>query len=398
MDGFGAALTNSSAYLIHRSSRRDEILRDLFTDDGIGISYVRLPMGASDFTSQPGYTYDDLPEGEVDPQMQRFSIAPDKPFILPVARDALELNPSLRFMASPWSAPAWMKAPRTLNGGSLATQHYDAFALYFVRFVQAYEDEGVPIDAVTPQNEPRHTTDTYPTMAMSPEGQARFVGQHLGPAFEANDIDARILIWDHNWDMADFPLTVLADETARSFTDGVAWHCYGGDVSAQSQVHEAYPEIGTYFTECSGGEWDSDFASVLTWNARNLFIGGVRNWAKTVLLWNLALDENNGPHIGGCDTCRGVMTLHSDGSVVREPEYYSIGHFSKFVTPGARRIESTSIAGTLETVAFENPDGSKVLVALNPGSSPANIDVQAGDETFRYASIPPRSLLTLRWE
>lgn len=397
IEGFGAAITNSSAYLINRSGRKDEMLRELFSDEGLAISYVRLPMGASDFTAVPAYTYNDLPPGVVDPTLARFSIDPDRPFILPVTKGALALNPDLRIMGSPWSAPAWMKNPRTLNGGSLLPQYADAYARYFVKFVEAYAEEGVTIDAITPQNEPRHTTDSYPTMAMSPENQAEFVSEHLGPAFEQAGLDTKILIWDHNWDMEDFPLTVLASEAARRYVDGVAWHCYGGDVAAQSRVHNAYPDVDTYFTECSGGEWDDDFASVLTWNARNLFVGGTRNWARAVLLWNLVLDENNGPHRGGCDTCRGVLTLNSDDTFVREPEYYVIGHFSKFVRPGAQRVHSTTHPGRLETVAFRNPDGSIVLVAINAGNAAANLEVSLNEETMRYASLPQRSLLTIRW-
>lgn len=397
IEGFGAAITNSSAYLINRSGLRDAMLRDLFSEEGLAISYVRLPMGASDFTAQPAYTYNDLPPGIVDPTLAQFSIDPDRPFIIPVTKGARALNPDLKVMGSPWSAPAWMKAPQTLNGGSLQPEYYSAYADYFVRFVQSYDEEGITINAITPQNEPRHTTDSYPTMAMSAEAQATFVRDHLGPAFAEAGLETRILIWDHNWDMEDYPLTVLADDAARAYIDGVAWHCYGGNVSAQTRVHDAYPDIDTYFTECSGGEWDQNFASVITWNARNLFIGGTRNWAKAVLLWNLVLDENNGPHQGGCDNCRGLLTLNQNDTYDREPEYYVVGHFSKFVRPGASRIHSTSHLGTIETVAFENPDESVVLIAVNAGNQPANLDVVLGDETYRYASLPAQSLLTIRW-
>lgn len=398
IEGFGAAITNSSAYLINRSGKREEMLQDLFSQEGLAISYVRLPMGASDFTAQPAYTYNDLPAGHSDPEMDQFSIEPDRPFIIPVTKDALELNPKLSIMASPWTAPAWMKSPQSLNGGSLNPAFYDAYALYFVRFVQQYQSEGITIDSVTPQNEPRHTDNSYPTMGMEPEAQAEFVGDHLGPAFDEAGLETKILIWDHNWDMEDYPLTVLADEQARQHTDGVAWHCYGGNVGAQSRVHEAYPDIDTYFTECSGGEWDNNFGSVITWNARNLFIGGTRNWAKAVLLWNLVLDENHGPSRGGCTDCRGVLTLNRDDTYVREPEYYVIGHFSKFVEPGATRVQSTTHPGRVESVAFQNPDGSVVLVMVNAGDSPANVDIKLEGETTRYASLPSRSLLTIRWE
>lgn len=398
IEGFGAALTNAAAYVIHHADKRDEVLERLFSpDDGIGISYVRLPMGSSDFTAQPHYTYDDVPAGETDPELTSFSIDPDRPFILPVLKDARALQPSLHLMATPWSAPAWMKAPAHLNGGSLQPQYHDAYAQYFVRFLQAYQAEGITFDALTPQNEPHHATDGYPSMRMTATQQAAFIGDALGPALDEAGFSPKILAWDHNWDEPDYPRTVLQDAEAHAYVDGIAWHCYGGDVSAQSQVHQAFPEVDTYFTECSGGEWDTNFGNVLTWNMRNLFIGGTRNWAKAVLLWNLALDDTHGPARGGCDNCRGVVTIARSGDVRYEPEYYVIGHFSKYVKPGARRIASTSLTNQLETVAFRNPDGSFVLVALNPTSSPQAFSIQWGDRSMRYGRLPGQSVVTVRW-
>jgi len=397
MEGFGAALTNSSAFLIHNHPQRQAILETLFSPtDGIGISYVRVPLGASDFTAEPprGYTYNDLPAGATDPDLSEFSIAPAEAFILPVLRDALALNPDLRIMATPWSAPGWMKTNDALNGGQIRNDALEPFAKYLIQALEAYEAAGVPIAAVTLQNEPLHQASNYPTMGMSAFQQATLIAEHFGPMLAASAVDAELLAYDHNWDRPDYPLAVLNNAAANAFVDGVAWHCYAGDVSAQSQVHNAHPDKGTYFTECSGGGWSTDYGNNLSWNMRNLFIGGARNWAKAVLLWNLALDERNGPFIGGCTNCRGVLTLSDDG-FTREVEYESIGHFSRFVEPGAVRL-STTQGGDLLAVAFRNPDGTIVLVAHNTSGSGVAFDVQVGEEVLAY-SLPAGSLATLRW-
>ncbi|GAB5520202.1 MAG: glucosylceramidase [Rhodothermales bacterium] len=397
MEGFGAAMTNSSAYLIHNHPQRQAILETLFSPtDGIGISYVRIPLGASDFTAEParGYTYNDLPAGATDPDLSELSIAPAEAFILPVLRDALALNPALQIMATPWSAPAWMKANGQLNGGELRDDALDAFARYLVGTLEAYEAAGVPIAALTPQNEPLHEASNYPTMGMSAAQQATFIAEHLGPQLQASSVEANIIAYDHNWDRPDYPLAVLNNAAANAYVDGVAWHCYAGDVRAQSQVHNAHPDKGTYFTECSGGAWSTDYGNNLSWNMRNLFIGGTRNWAKTVLLWNLALDTQSGPFIGGCTNCRGVLTV-SDAGFTREVEYETIGHFSNFVSPGAIRIASTS-TDQLLTTAFLNTDGTVVLVAHNPGSTGIAFDIKYQNEVAAY-NLPAGSVATLRW-
>jgi glucosylceramidase len=401
MDGFGAAVTDSAAWVISHTlsiEQRDLLMNKLFSpEDGIGINYVRLPMGASDFVTSTHYTYDDMPPGQSDPDLAFFSIAHDRAYILPILRQAKGINPQLRFMSSPWSASAWMKSSETLYGGSLKTDYYPAYADYFVRFVQQYQDDGISIDAVTVQNEPHHADDSYPTMWMEWFDQADFIKDYLAPAFDEGGIaNTKILVWDHNWDEPDYPLDILNDAEAKAYVAGSAWHCYAGTPDAQTLVHEAHPDKDIYFTECTGGEWDTDFASVFVWNFRNLFIGAIRHWAKTVLLWNLALDENHGPHIGGCDNCRGVATIYQDGMVEYNVEYYIIGHLSKFVVPGAYRIASTMHDRQIETVAFQNPDGSKVLVVLNSSSDPVGFDVQWRGQYFSY-DLPMQSVVTFTW-
>ena len=399
MVGFGAALTDASAWLIEHALtpvRRDSLLRDLFgPTPGAGFSFVRLDMGASDFSLRH-YSYDDMPTGETDPTLARFSIAADTGETIAILRRALEINPRLSIMASPWSAPGWMKTTGSMIKGTLRPEWYATYAEYFRRFIDAYAAHGILIYAVTIQNEPHFEPDDYPGMRMDPAARAKFIGQSLGPLFARAGIRARILDWDHNWDEPGSPLAVLADSAARRYVSGVAWHCYAGNVSAQAAVHDAYPDKDAFFTECSGGDWAPKFSDNLVWMVRNLIIWSTRNWARGVLMWNLALDENHGPHTGGCGNCRGVVTISArDGTVRRNEEYYAFAHASRFVRPGARRIASTSVAA-LDNVAFRNDDGSKVLIVLNADSTAKGFHVRDGDRAFRY-TLPASAVVTFRW-
>lgn len=400
MVGFGAAFTGSSTWLIQNRmsvAQREALLQDLFGPDGIALAFTRLPMGASDF-SLSHYSYDDMPAGQTDPTLANFSIEPDRAYILPVVKRALAINPQLKIVASPWSPPGWMKTTGSLIQGTLEPEAYAPFAEYFHRFIDAYAAEGVPIWAVTIQNEPHFEPANYPGMRLDPAQRAAVVGQHLGPLFAREGITAKILDWDHNWDEPDSPTRMLADATARGYVDGVAWHCYGGEVSAQSTVHAAYPEQDAYFTECSGGQWAPNFADNLKWFTSTLVIGSTRNWARGVILWNLALDEHHGPHAGGCGDCRGVVTIDSTtGAVTRNEEYYALGHASKFVPPGARRIASTTGVTGLESVAFRNPDDSRVLIVVNTAAQPRTFAVRWTGRTF-IATLPAGAVATYRWE
>ena len=399
MVGFGAALTDASAWLIWHKlgpARRDSLLRDLFgPEPGAGFSFVRLDMGASDFALRQ-YSYDDMPPGQSDPTLSRFSIAPDTAETIPILKRALEINPRLAIMASPWSAPGWMKTTGSMIKGTLRVDAYDAYAEYFRRFVDAYAARGIPIYAITVQNEPHYEPADYPGMRLDPPARAKFVGEHLGPLFARAGIRTRILDWDHNWDEPQSPLAVLADSTARRYIAGVAWHCYAGNVSAQGPVHDAYPDKDAYFTECSGGDWAPKFTDNLAWMVSNLIVGSTRNWSRGVLMWNLALDENHGPHTGGCGNCRGVVTIDSrDGTITRNEEYYALAHASRFVRPGARRIESTALP-TLDNVAFRNPDGSRVLIVLDADSTARAFTVRERERVFSY-TLAPGAVVTFRW-
>ena len=399
MVGFGAAISDAAALNINRLApeRRDALLRDLFDpDSGIGLNFTRLTIGASDFSARH-YSFDDMPPGANDVALARFSIEPNRADVLPVVRRALAINPQLKVMASPWSAPGWMKTSGRLIGGTLRPEAYDEFAEYLRRYVEAYAAEGVPIYALTVQNEPHFEPKDYPGMRLEPPARQRFVGRYLGPLFARHQITTLIFDWDHNWDEPESPLRVLADSVARRYIAGVAWHCYGGDVSAQSKVHDAYPAVDTYFTECSGGEWATSFGDNLVWNVRTLIIGATRNWARGVLLWNLALDELHGPYTGGCGNCRGVVTINSQtGAVTRNVEYYALAHASRFVRPGARRIESTSGIAGLESVAFRNPDGSLALIVVNTEPADRRFVVRRADRALVYI-LPAGAVATLRW-
>jgi len=400
MVGFGAAITDAAAWLIQTKLspiRREALLQDLFgRGNGIGLSFTRLTIGASDF-SRTHYTFDDVPASETDSALAHFSIDANRAAVLPVVKRALAINRDLRVMASPWTAPAWMKTTRSLIKGTLRADAYPVFAEYLRRYVQAYQAEGVPIFAITLQNEPHFEPENYPGMRLTPVQRATLIGQHVGPMFDRAGIATRILDWDHNWDEPESPLAVLEDSTARRYVAGVAWHCYNGDVAAQTLVHAGYPEKEVYFTECSGGQWAPNWSDNLVWYVRTLIIGSTRGWAKGVLLWNLALDESYGPHLGGCGDCRGVVTIDSrTGAVTRNEEYYALAHASRFVRPGARRIASTTGVDSLETVAFRNTDESKVLIVVNTAKARRTFAVRSGDRSFRFA-LPAGAVVTLRW-
>ena len=401
MVGFGAAITDASAWLIQNrlsAAQRDALLQELFgPSPGIGLSFTRLTMGASDFSLHQ-YSYDDMPAGQTDSALTYFSIDSNRAYVLPLVQRALAINPQLKIMATPWSPPGWMKTSGSLIQGTLRPEAYGPLAEYFRRYIEAYAAEGVPIYAITVQNEPHYEPADYPGMRLEPAARAQFVGGYLGPLFVRSGIRTIILDWDHNWDQYQSPLQVLADSVAPRYIAGVAWHCYGGDVSAQSVVHDAHPEKDAYFTECSGGEWAPNFADNLKWFVETLMIGSTRGWAKGVILWNLALDENHGPHTGGCGDCRGVVTIASaSGAVTRNVEYYALAHASRFTRAGARRIASTSGVAGVETVAFRNADdGSKVLLALNTSTAPQSLAIRWAGKWFRY-TLAAGAVVTFVW-
>jgi glucosylceramidase len=401
MAGFGAALTGSSAWLIQNklsAAQRATLLRELFgPPPGLNFNMLRITIGASDFSLQH-YTLDDMPAGQVDPQLQHFNVVVDQRDVIPVLLDILAVRPGLLIIASPWSAPAWMKASANVISGTLLEAYEATYADYLVRFVDAYKSYGIPIFALTVQNEPAFEPLTYPGMNLPAETRSRIIGKYLGPALAERKPQTLILGWDHNWDAPDQSLSVLADPDAQRYIAGIAWHCYSGDPAAQAKVHRAFPHKDTYLTECSGGDWPSARNGELLLFARNIVMESIRNWARGVIYWNLVLDENHGPHAGGCDECKGVVTIDSaTGAISRNDEYYAFGHFSRFVLPGAVRVKSDNTNAGIHEIAFRNPDdGSVVLVAVNDNTQTNRLSVRQGSLRFQY-DLPASSVATFVW-
>lgn len=398
MDGFGFALTGGSAQLIMHmdAPRRAALLRELFgtAPDDIGVSYLRVSIGSSDMNDH-AFTYDDRNPGETDPQLAHFDLGPDRTSVVPVLREILAIDPSIRILGSPWSAPAWMKTNDDLKSGSLKPEYYDIYAAYFVKYIEEMKEQGIVIDAVTPQNEPLNPNNT-PSLVMQPEEEARFIRDSLGPAFQKADIDTRIIVYDHNCDRPDYPLTILNDRGARQYVDGSGFHLYGGEITALTTVHNAFTDKNIYFTEQMVVDRPGDPLLHISHAVKDLIIGAPRNWSRNVLLWNLAANPNFGPHTnnGGCPVCEGAITI--DGNLVtRNAAYYTVAHASKFVRPGSIRIESSQFDG-LPNVAFVTPDGNKVLIVANDGDSARGFLIRYRGKIL-VAALKPGSVATYLW-
>jgi len=381
IDGFGNCLTGGSATLLHKmdATNRSAILQELFATDGsnIGISYLRISIGASDLSDKV-FSYNDLPTGETDPSMAKFTLDAERVDLIPVLKEILAINPTIKILGSPWSAPLWMKTTNNSKGGSLKPEYFDAYAKYFVKYIQGMKTEGITIDAITIQNEPLHPGNN-PSMYMTAEDQALFIKQSLGPAFAAANITTKIIVYDHNADRPDYPLTILNDPEAAKYVDGSAFHLYAGTINALTLVHDAYPNKNLYFTEQWVGA-PGNLAGDLAWHVRTLIIGATRNWSRNVLEWNLAADPNNDPHtVGGCDQCLGTVTINGN-MVARNPSYYILAHAAKFVRPGSVRIDSNS-PSTLPNVAFKTPDGKKVLIVQNDSGGQKVFNIRFNGKT-----------------
>jgi glucosylceramidase len=370
VDGFGYTLTGGSAQLINAMPAADKasLLQELFgsTGNAIGISYLRISIGASDLNANV-FSYDDIPPGQTDIPLANFSLAPDREAgtgLIPLLKEIIAVNPAIKIIATPWSAPVWMKTNGNSKGGNLQTGYYNVYAQYFVKYIQQMKAEGITITAVTPQNEPLNP-DNNPSLQMVAADERDFIKNNLGPAFQTAAISTKIIAYDHNCDHPDYPLTVFSDATAAGFTDGAAFHLYAGDISALGAVHDAYPTKNLYFTEQYTAS-TGDFGGDLKWHLKNVIIGAMRNWSRNALEWNLANDPSYRPYTpGGCTTCKGALTIGS--AVTRNVAYYIVAHASKFVPPGSVRIGSNLI-NNLQNVAFKTPAGKKILVVENDGS------------------------------
>ncbi len=406
--GFGASLTDTSAWLLYvrlDAVTRARVMRDVFDPSaGIGVNVLRQPIGASDFTyDATSYSLDDVPRGQKDPALANFSAGHDVPYIVTALQDALLLNPSLKIMATPWSPPAWMKnfGGLTGRGGSLSPTAYAPLAAYFVRFIQAYREQGVPIDALTLQNEPGYTTPDYPGMRFNSAQERHLLVDYLAPALQAAGLHPKLLIYDDRWGLDrrtdHYPWRILGDRQGNPLIAGTAYHCYYGSPDVMTELHLAYPRKDIYETECSGGQ-------IAPGPVAELAINALRNWSRSVVLWNVAMDTRHGPRQGsGCTNCLGLVTVdQASGAVSYTDNYYQLGQVSRFVHPGAYRIDSNTFgagsygSGTLEDVAFKNPDGSKALVAYNAARASRTFRVQWGGQGFSY-TLPGGAMATFVW-
>lgn len=424
IDGFGFALTGGSAeHLIRMTApERAKILKELFAADGnnIGISYLRLSIGASDLNSFV-FSYNDLEEGKTDYELKKFSLAQDLNDVVPVLKEILKINPDIKIMGSPWSAPAWMKTKYDVRGGKLKEECYDVYARYFVKYVQEMAKQGITIDAVTVQNEPMNSRNT-PSMSWFVYEQAAFVKNNLGPAFRAAGLKTKIIVFDHNCDRPDYPLGILNDPEAAQYIDGSGFHHYGGDLEAMSLVHQARPDKNIYFTEQMVTERPDSPEIDIVSPVKRLVVGVTRNWSRNVILWNLAADPLNDPHTdnGGCSMCQGAITIDGD-NVSRNVAYYTIAHASKFVRPGSVRIVSTNrgdktvhlyedeqrpgvyrtgvVENTdvLPNVAFKTPDGKIVLIVTNDTWNSSSFKIQYKGQ-FANLRLAPGAVGTYVWE
>ena len=407
IEGFGAATTDSAMYLLNEVAQPAQLtqaMNNLFTrqGNGIGLSFLRNPMGASDL-ARSVYSFDDN-NGQADPTLAHFSIAHDLVDIIPLILQAKQLNPQIKIMANPWSPPGWMKDSGSMIGGSLLSSMYTPFASYFVDYLQAYAAAGVTVDYISLQNEPLYVPTNYPGMCMpavlsssdcptSQTNQATALFSYVAPALTAAGLKTKVLVYDHNWDRPDYPENVLSNQSLSQIA-GVAWHGYASTPGAMTPIQNMFSGVGTYETEHSGLITNSDQTRLDFEEITQC----MRNWARAYVKWSLALDENNGPHMGGCSTCTPIVTVNSaSGDITYGSEYYTLGNFSKYVLPGANRIYSSNAAGIV-TAAFVNPapDSSRVLVAFNDSSQPQTFQLQWGTQSFTY-TLPSLAGATFTW-
>lgn len=389
MEGFGYTLTGGSAELIGQlpPSVQDSLLQILFGDESqsIGVNYLRLSLGASDLSSHV-FTY----SKEKDMELKNFSLAEEERFLIPILKKILKIRPALKLMATPWTPPLYMKSNQNSIGGSLLPAFYDLYAQYFVKYIKSMQAHHIDIDAITIQNEPLHPLNN-PSLLMLPHEQAAFASI-LGKTFKKEGIKTKILIYDHNADRPDYALEVLRNKAAFPFIDGTAFHLYGGEMEALSEVHDLFPTKNIYFTEQwtgAKGKFDGD----LMWHVKNLLIKGSRNWCKTILEWNVANDPNFKPHTeGGCTECKGAVTIDGAG-FQKNVGFYIIAHAAKFVTSGSHRIYSNQIA-SLPNVAFQRKDGKIVLIIENEQNKDIDFLVMIKDSKKKFR-LPAKSVATM---
>lgn len=412
-DGFGAAITGASAYNLLRmpAEARAKLLKETFSvDEGMGYSYVRVPIGGSDFNSRSNYDYTCCDQRG----LENFALTSDEvDYIIPVLKEILAINPNLKVMGTPWSCPRWMKVDdiNTKNpyngwvGGYLNPDYYQDYAMYFVYWIQAFERQGIKIESVTVQNEPLNWGNCI-SLYMPWQQQRDFVKTALGPTFEATNTKTKIIVFDHNYnydgkeDQNDYPLKIYNDATAAKYIDGAAYHNYGGSPTELDQIHKSAPQKNLYFTEASIGTWNSgdDMSVSLMSEMKNTCLANVMRWCKAVIVWNYMLDDNNGPHggSGACSTCFGAVDVSSKDytTLYKRSHFYAIGHLSKAFKTGSTRIGTKGYQPTNVTVcAAENPDGTYGVVLMNENSDGLTFQIEAGEHFFSI-TLPAKSVTT----
>lgn len=396
MEGFGFALTGGSAALIDAlpASKKKALLNEIFGKgpNGLGVSYIRISMGASDLDADV-FSYCDLPKGETDAELKHFNLSQDTLHLIPLIKEILKINPSLKIMASPWSPPIWMKTNSNSMGGHLLKEYYGTYALYFAKYIKAMQAKGIRISSVTMQNEPEHGGNN-PSLLMTAEEQKEFLRDYLGPQFKENKFKTEIVLFDHNADHPNYPISILDDPKAKAYASGTAFHLYLGNESALSKVHDAHPDKKLYFTEQwtgAKGSFDGD----LFWHTEHIVIGTINNWSSAVIEWNLAANAKFEPHTpGGCTECKGAFTIQGE-EISRNVSYYIIGHVAKFVSAGAKRIVSSSSNSAIKTTSFLLPNGKKATLVLNAGSL-NNITLKNKQQTYSI-TLPAGSVSTIVW-
>jgi glucosylceramidase len=399
MDGFGHAVTGGTAQLMMKMSpaARTALLHELFGNGPgqIATSYIRVSVGASDMNDHV-YTYDDVPAGQTDPELKNFSLTPDRADVIPVLKEILAINPKIKILASPWTAPAWMKDNDDVKGGHLKKEFYAAYATYWVKYLQGMKAEGIGIDALTPQNEPENPKNT-PSMLVTSEEEADFIGNYLGPAMAKARVKTKIISFDHNCDHPNYSTDLLKNAAASKYTDGSGFHLYLGQISAMTTVHDAYPQKNLYFTEQMVVSRKNDTSFAIAKPVARIIIAAPENWSRNVLLWNLAADPQNGPHTnnGGCPSCSGALTLDGD-TVTRLLAYYTAAHASKFVPAGSVRIASPGPASALPHVAFLTPQKRHVLIVSNTTEQPSTFAIRFNGKDAS-ATLPAGAVATYVW-
>jgi len=388
--GLGSSFEHSTCHNLNLlpPDRREQVIESLVhPTKGIGMSLMRICIGTPDFTASPWYTYDDMPPGQKDPELKRFSIAKDREYVLPVLKAACRINPELKFFASPWSPPAWMKTNDRIGGGRINPEHFRPFAEYLARFVEAYREEGIAVHAITIQNEPEYAPETYPTCRWSAAEQRDFIRDHLGPVFQARKLSTLIWCFDHNFNNPGFPATILRDSQAAQYVDGTAFHHYEGRPAAMMKLQEDFPAKHLYFTE--GSTFGAAGAARI--------ISFLRNGSRSYNAWVTVIDHRGKPNPGPHSCSPTCIVLNRDSLELNYRfDYFIYGQFMKFIRPGAVRIASTDEDGVPANVAFRNMDGSLVLVAANSGISPQDLAVSWKGRGFS-ATLAPKSVSTFRW-